>query len=194
MTTLAASSLASPASTVSSATLQVPGGAGRPSVPPSARRGTNLAVSKRTRFALQVQKPTGTEESFSGPASSDLPPEDQVIPGQPPGRGGELRKPRSPGGGRGRGRGRGRELVREESLVQQPEYNKLKMRPAVEPALAVEAAQACSPITLEYAEELLSMAAQGACNVMDVSQIPKECPSGQQTYSETSFYTPFRYA
>ena len=32
---------------------------GRPSVPPAARRGTNVAVSKRTRFALQVQKPTG---------------------------------------------------------------------------------------------------------------------------------------
>ena len=68
----------------------------------------------------------------------------------------------------------------EETLVQQPEYNKLKMRPAVEPALAVEAAQSCSPITLEYAEELLSMASQGSCNVMDVSQIPKECPSGKQ--------------
>ena len=90
-----------------------------------------------------------------------------------------MRKPRSPGG-RGRGRGRGREVVREETLIQQPEYNKLKLRSAVEPALAVEAAQACSPITLEYAEELLSMAAQGDCNVMDVSQIPKECPSGQE--------------
>ena len=172
--------VASPASTVSSATLQVPGG--RPSVPQSGRRGTNLAVSKRTRFALQVQKPTGdTEGSFPGPASADLPPSDQIT-GKPSGRGGELRKPRSPGGrGRGRGRGRevGREVGREETLtpVQQPEFN--KARSAVEPALAVEAAQACSPITLEYAEELLSMAALGSCNVMDVLQIPKECPSGQ---------------
>ena len=148
-------------------------------MPQSARRGTNLAVSKRTRFALQVQKPTGDSEgSFSEPASGDLPPQDHIT-GKTSGRGGEVRKPRSPGG-RGRGRGRGREVSREETLVQQPEYNKLKMRPAVEPALAVEAAQSCSPITLEYAEELLSMASQGSCNVMDVSQIPKECPSGKQ--------------
>ena len=178
LTSTLTSTVASPASTVSSARLQVPGG--RPSVPPSARRGTNLAVSKRTRFALQVQKPTGdTEDSFSGPASTDLPPQDQIT-GKPSGRGGEVRKPRSPGG-RGRGRGRGREVGREEPLVQQTEYNKLKLRSAVvEPGLAVDAAQACSPITVEYAEELLSMAAQGDCNVMDVSQIPKECPSGQQ--------------
>ena len=48
-------------------TLQVPlsgsgsgqGGQTRPTVPAAARRGTNVAVSKRTRFALQVQKPTG---------------------------------------------------------------------------------------------------------------------------------------
>ena len=32
-----------------------PSGQGRPSVPPVARRGSNVAVSKRTRFALQVK-------------------------------------------------------------------------------------------------------------------------------------------
>ena len=40
-------------------------------------------------------------------------------------------------------------------------------------------AQSCSPITLEYAEELLLMAYNGRCAVMDVSQVPKECPSGK---------------
>ena len=39
-------------------TLQVPGGTqvGRPVVPTPARRGNNVAASKRTRFALQVNK------------------------------------------------------------------------------------------------------------------------------------------
>ena len=39
-------------------------------------------------------------------------------------------------------------------------------------------AHSCSPITLEYAEELLLMAYDGRCAVMDVSAVPKECPSG----------------
>ena len=38
--------------------------------------------------------------------------------------------------------------------------------------------ESCSPITLEYAEELLLMAYDGRCGVMDVSQVAKECPSG----------------
>ena len=71
-------------------------------------------------------------------------------------------------------------MVREETLIQQPEYNKLKMRSVPERAgRPVEAEQSCSPITLEYAEELLLMAYEGGCSVMDVSQIPKECPSGE---------------
>ena len=40
--------------------------------------------------------------------------------------------------------------------------------------------QSCSPITLEYAEELLLMAYDGRCSVMDVSQVPKENPSGSR--------------
>lgn len=40
--------------------------------------------------------------------------------------------------------------------------------------------ESCSPITLEYAEELLLMAYDGRCGVMDVSQIAKECPSGMK--------------
>ena len=45
-----------------------------------------------------------------------------------------------------------------------------------------EVDESCSPITLEYAEELLLMAYEGRCSVMDVSQIAKECPSGDQSY------------
>ena len=66
----------------------------------------------------------------------------------------------------------------EETLIQQPEYNKLKMR-SVPDRGPEEADQSCSPITLEYAEELLLMAYEGHCSVMDVSQIAKECPSGE---------------
>lgn len=69
-----------------------------------------------------------------------------------------------------------------------PDFTKTRSALTVEPAVAVEAAQACSPITLEYAEELLSMAAQGSCNVMDVSMIPKECPSGQTLVGFISLY------
>ena len=55
-----------PATSFLQQTLQVPHPPGRPpSVPVSARRGTNIAVSKRTRFALQVQKSTGEESSQS---------------------------------------------------------------------------------------------------------------------------------
>ena len=43
--------------------------------------------------------------------------------------------------------------------------------------------QSCSPITLEYAEELLLMAYDGRCSVMDVSQVPKENPSGSAAAS-----------
>ena len=35
-----------------------------------------------------------------------------------------------------------------------------------------------SPITLEYAEELLLMADTGRCAVLDVSEVPKERPTG----------------
>ena len=42
--------------------------------------------------------------------------------------------------------------------------------------------ESCSPITLEYAEELLLMAYDGRCGVMDVSQVAKECPSGIQNH------------
>ena len=95
--------------------LQVPPGQ-RP--PASAQRGTNVAVSKRTRFALQVQKPTGEEEQEGSKESTvsgmDL---GTVPPGpHPPGglrspRGGRgARRSRSPGarGGRGGPREEGR--------------------------------------------------------------------------------------
>ena len=35
-----------------------------------------------------------------------------------------------------------------------------------------------SPITLEYAEELLLMVDTGRCAVLDVSEVPKERPTG----------------
>ena len=38
-----------------------------------------------------------------------------------------------------------------------------------------------SPITLEYAEELLLMADTGRCAVLDVSEVPKERPTGQSS-------------
>ena len=38
--------------------------------------------------------------------------------------------------------------------------------------------QTFSPITLEYAEELLLMADTGRCAVLDVSEVPKERPTG----------------
>ena len=47
-----------------------------------------------------------------------------------------------------------------------------------DPSVAPPPSQSCSPITLEYAEELLLMAYDGRCSVMDVSAVAKECPSG----------------
>ena len=170
------------------ATLQVPLATGpgpRPSVPAQARRGTNVAVSKRTRFALHVQKPTGETGSDNDSVvtiDNGVPPPVTVAVT----RGAEVHRPpgqqqqqltqqslngppgHPPGPGIPRGRGRGRGVARgarggvvggetrqqmsgqqlrqkfgnnvnggqqqidnstdNDSLVQQPEYNKLKMR------------------------------------------------------------------
>ena len=38
-----------------------------------------------------------------------------------------------------------------------------------------------SPITLEYAEEILLMADTGRCAVLDVSEVPKDRPTGQSS-------------
>ena len=43
-----------------------------------------------------------------------------------------------------------------------------------------------SPITLEYAEELLLMADTGRCAVLDVSEVPKERPTGHHCDSDVS--------
>ena len=101
----------------SSSTLQVPPGT-RPQTA-SAQRGTNVAVSKRTRFALQVQKPTGEEGAEGGSKESTVSGMDLgVSPSTAANPGGGLRSPR--GGGRGArrsrsptargGRGGGREV------------------------------------------------------------------------------------
>ena len=70
------SSSLSPGSAADSShlTLQVPGSAPapRPSAPAQARRGTNVAVSKRTRFALHVQKPTGENSDNDSLANISL--------------------------------------------------------------------------------------------------------------------------
>ena len=88
----------------SSSTLQVPPGT-RPLATASAQRGTNVAVSKRTRFALQVQKPTGEEGTEGGSKESTVSGMDLgVLPSSTAGPGGGLRSPR--GGGRGARRSR----------------------------------------------------------------------------------------
>ena len=87
----------------SSSTLQVPPGT-RP-LTASAQRGTNVAVSKRTRFALQVQKPTGEEGTDGGSKESTVSGMDLgVSPSTASNPGGGLRSPR--GGGRGARRSR----------------------------------------------------------------------------------------
>ena len=87
----------------SSSTLQVPPGT-RP-LTASAQRGTNVAVSKRTRFALQVQKPTGEEGTEGGSKESTVSGMDLgVSPSTANNPGGGLRSPR--GGGRGARRSR----------------------------------------------------------------------------------------
>ena len=80
-------------------TLQVPHPPGRPSVPASARRGTNIAVSKRTRFALQVQKPTGEEDGSltQSPSGGDVNGGNLNPNLRGRGRGDPARRSRSPG-------------------------------------------------------------------------------------------------
>merc|ERR550517_1914670 len=46
----------------------------------------------------------------------------------------------------------------------------------------IDATESCSPITLEYAEELLLMADTGRCAVLDVSEVPKDRPTGGYVY------------
>ena len=206
-------------------TLQVPGGRGGGG-PPS-RRGTNIATAKRTRFALQVQKPTGEEEAGGGSVSPGVVGESGAGLRAGPAivRGGQARRSRSPGprggsttcragpelattqqeepskpdlspsagrGGRGgRGRGRGAELrhYRRNGLPPTQHSGSTDTQPELEPppsgrgavpARALDPAPlgppdpaaACSPITLEYAEELLLMARAGRCTVMDLSEVP----------------------
>ena len=70
----------------------------------SAQRGTNVAVSKRTRFALQVQKPTGEEGTEGGSKESTVSGMDLGVSPSTANPGGGLRSPR--GGGRGARRSR----------------------------------------------------------------------------------------
>ena len=63
----------------------------------SAQRGTNVAVSKRTRFALQVQKPTGEEGTEGGSKESTVSGMDLGVSPSTVNPGGGLRSPR--GGG-----------------------------------------------------------------------------------------------
>ena len=56
-----------------------------------------------------------------------------------------------------------------------------------------DASAACSPITLEYAEELLRMAADGRCSVLDVSDVPKDCPTGGYVYIYHSQDQPYAW-
>ena len=96
-------------------TLQVPHPPGRPSVPASARRGTNIAVSKRTRFALQVQKPTGEEEGSlnQSPIGGDINGRGLSPNPRGRGRGAPSRRSRSPGP-RG-GINNGRQIIHSDS-------------------------------------------------------------------------------
>ena len=59
--------------------------------------------------------------------------------------------------------------------------------------LPPDASAACSPITLEYAEELLLMASDGRCSVLDVSDVPKECPTGGYVYIYHSPELPYAW-
>jgi len=57
----------------------------------------------------------------------------------------------------------------------------------------IDATESCSPITLEYAEELLLMADTGRCAVLDVSEVPKERPTGGYVYIYHSTDRPYAW-